>query len=149
MTIQIERRAKARVAPAGLAFLAVTSIGWGLNWPIVKYVLSEWPPLSARGLTGIAGDSRAHARAKPRGAEGSMVAAVAIGPSQRDGVDDPDGAGAGVVAGERGRRDRLHHAGLGRPAGVAHPRRADLDHENPGAGDGIRRHRGLDGRQRL
>ncbi len=55
MTIQIERRAKARVAPAGLAFLAVTSIGWGLNWPIVKYVLSEWPPLSARGLTGIAG----------------------------------------------------------------------------------------------
>jgi drug/metabolite transporter (DMT)-like permease len=55
MTIEIERRAKARVAPAGLAFLAATSIGWGLNWPIVKYVLSEWPPLSARGLTGIAG----------------------------------------------------------------------------------------------
>jgi drug/metabolite transporter (DMT)-like permease len=60
MTVQIERSAKARIAPAGLApaglvFLAITSIGWGLNWPIVKYVLSEWPPLSARGLTGIVG----------------------------------------------------------------------------------------------
>jgi drug/metabolite transporter (DMT)-like permease len=35
--------------------LAVTSIGWGLNWPIMKQILTEWPPLSARGLTGIAG----------------------------------------------------------------------------------------------
>jgi drug/metabolite transporter (DMT)-like permease len=55
MTVQIERSAKARIAPAGLVFLAITSIGWGLNWPIVKYVLSEWPPLSARGLTGVVG----------------------------------------------------------------------------------------------
>jgi drug/metabolite transporter (DMT)-like permease len=55
MTVQIETGAKARIAPAGLFFLAVTSIGWGLNWPVVKYVLTEWPPLSARGLTGIVG----------------------------------------------------------------------------------------------
>ena len=55
MTVQIERSTKARIAPAGLVFLAITSIGWGLNWPIVKYVLTEWPPLSARGLTGIVG----------------------------------------------------------------------------------------------
>jgi drug/metabolite transporter (DMT)-like permease len=55
MTVQIERSAKARVAPAGLAFLAITSIGWGLNWPIVKHILTEWPPLSARGLTGLVG----------------------------------------------------------------------------------------------
>jgi len=33
----------------------VTTVGWGLNWPITKYVLSEWPPLPARGLTGIVG----------------------------------------------------------------------------------------------
>ncbi len=55
MTVQIQPGAKARIAPAGLAFLAITSVGWGLNWPIVKYVLTEWPPLSARGLTGIVG----------------------------------------------------------------------------------------------
>jgi drug/metabolite transporter (DMT)-like permease len=55
MTVQFQRSAKARIAPAGLAFLAITSVGWGLNWPIVKYVLTEWPPLSARGLTGIVG----------------------------------------------------------------------------------------------
>jgi drug/metabolite transporter (DMT)-like permease len=57
MTVQTSIGAKARIAPAGLFFLAVTSVGWGLNWPIVKYVLSEWPPLSARGLTGIVGGS--------------------------------------------------------------------------------------------
>jgi drug/metabolite transporter (DMT)-like permease len=55
MTVLNQRSAKARIAPSGLLFLAVTSVGWGLNWPIIKYVLSEWPPLSARGLTGIAG----------------------------------------------------------------------------------------------
>jgi drug/metabolite transporter (DMT)-like permease len=58
MTIQPQQaRAKVRIAPAGLAFLAVTSVGWGLNWPIMKYLLTEWPPLSARGWTGIAGGS--------------------------------------------------------------------------------------------
>ena len=55
MTIQNQRSAKAPIAPAGLLFLAVTSVCWGLNWPITKYVLSEWPPLPARGLTGIVG----------------------------------------------------------------------------------------------
>lgn len=55
MTVQIQKGARARVAPAGLVFLAITSIGWGLNWPVVKHVLTEWPPLSARGLTGIVG----------------------------------------------------------------------------------------------
>jgi drug/metabolite transporter (DMT)-like permease len=44
-----------RISPAGLAFLAVTSIGWGLNFPIMKQLLTEWPPLSSRGLSGIAG----------------------------------------------------------------------------------------------
>lgn len=45
----------ARISPLGLALLAVTSIGWGLNFPIMKHLLSEWPPLSSRGLCGIAG----------------------------------------------------------------------------------------------
>jgi drug/metabolite transporter (DMT)-like permease len=55
MTVPNQPGAKARIAPAGLLFLAMTSVGWGLNWPITKYVLSEWPPLPARGLTGIVG----------------------------------------------------------------------------------------------
>ena len=38
--------ARARLAPAGLMFLAVTSLGWGFNWPVTKYLLSELPPLT-------------------------------------------------------------------------------------------------------
>ena len=55
MTLQNQPGAQPRIAPAGLLFLAITSICWGLNWPITKYVLSELPPLSARSLTGIVG----------------------------------------------------------------------------------------------
>jgi probable blue pigment (indigoidine) exporter len=33
----------------------VTSLGWGLNFPVMKFILTEWPPLSARGLSGIVG----------------------------------------------------------------------------------------------
>lgn len=44
-----------RISPLGLLFLAVTSIGWGLNFPIMKQLLTEWPPLSSRGLSGIVG----------------------------------------------------------------------------------------------
>jgi drug/metabolite transporter (DMT)-like permease len=55
MTTQNQPRARAQFSPAGLFFLAVTSVSWGLNWPITKYVLSEWPPLPARGLTGMVG----------------------------------------------------------------------------------------------
>jgi probable blue pigment (indigoidine) exporter len=51
----VPKTGRARISPLGLLFLAVTSIGWGLNFPIMKYLLSEWPPLSARGLSGIVG----------------------------------------------------------------------------------------------
>src|SRR6478736_5758868 len=46
---------RARISPLGLVFLAVTSVGWGLNFPIMKHLLTEWPPLSSRGLCGIVG----------------------------------------------------------------------------------------------
>ena len=36
-------------------FLAITSIGWGFNWPVTKYLLSELPPLTLRGGTGVIG----------------------------------------------------------------------------------------------
>lgn len=43
------------IAPAGLMFLAITSVGWGFNWPVTKFLLSELPPLSLRGVTGVLG----------------------------------------------------------------------------------------------
>ncbi|MGY2806041.1 DMT family transporter [Bradyrhizobium sp. USDA 4506] len=46
---------RAPLSPLGLAFLVVASIGWGLNFPIMKFLLTEWPPLSARGLCGVVG----------------------------------------------------------------------------------------------
>jgi drug/metabolite transporter (DMT)-like permease len=48
---------RALITPAGLMFLAITSVGWGFNWPVTKYLLSELPPLTLRGATGVAGAS--------------------------------------------------------------------------------------------
>src|SRR5258707_7583715 len=47
--------ARPRIAPAGLMFLAITSVGWGFNWPVTKYLLSELLPLTFRGMTGVIG----------------------------------------------------------------------------------------------
>lgn len=55
MTLQTPPGAKARIAPAGLMFLAITSVGWGFNWPITKHLVSVIPPLTLRGTTGVAG----------------------------------------------------------------------------------------------
>lgn len=38
----------------GLLCLAVTALGWALNWPAIKFLLREWPPLFARGIAGVA-----------------------------------------------------------------------------------------------
>ena len=55
MTAQTQPGARAHVTPAGLMFLAITSVGWGFNWPVTKYLLSELPPLTLRGGTGVIG----------------------------------------------------------------------------------------------
>jgi len=47
--------ARAHLAPAGLMFLAITSVGWGFNWPVTKFLLGELPPLTLRGSTGVLG----------------------------------------------------------------------------------------------
>jgi drug/metabolite transporter (DMT)-like permease len=36
-------------------FLAITSVGWGFNWPVTKLLLGELPPLTLRGVTGVIG----------------------------------------------------------------------------------------------
>jgi drug/metabolite transporter (DMT)-like permease len=55
MTTQHKPGATAHITPAGLMFLAITSLGWGFNWPVTKYLLSELPPLTLRGSTGVIG----------------------------------------------------------------------------------------------
>src|SRR6202789_1554221 len=57
MTSENQPGAKARIAPAGLAFLAMTSVGWGFNWPVTKYLIGFLPPLTLRGTTGVIGAS--------------------------------------------------------------------------------------------
>ena len=42
-----------QVRLGGLLFLACTAIGWGLNWPAMKILLRDWPPLFARGISGV------------------------------------------------------------------------------------------------
>jgi drug/metabolite transporter (DMT)-like permease len=41
-----------RAATVGFLCLLVTSLGWGLNWPAMKVLLGELPPLFARGAAG-------------------------------------------------------------------------------------------------
>jgi drug/metabolite transporter (DMT)-like permease len=37
----------------GFLCLVVTAFGWALNWPLMKLLLLQWPPLFARGLAGV------------------------------------------------------------------------------------------------
>ncbi len=37
----------------GLGFLLVTATGWGLNWPIQKFLLTEVPPFSMRAACAV------------------------------------------------------------------------------------------------
>jgi drug/metabolite transporter (DMT)-like permease len=55
VTKPLPPNAHARIAPAGLMFLAITSVGWGFNWPVTKFLLGELPPLTLRGVTGVIG----------------------------------------------------------------------------------------------
>ena len=55
MTYPKPAAARAQITPAGLMFLAITSVGWGFNWPVTKYLISELPVLTLRGVTGVLG----------------------------------------------------------------------------------------------
>jgi drug/metabolite transporter (DMT)-like permease len=69
-------KARARIAPSGLAFLAITSICWGFNWPIIKFLLGQLPPLTLRGATGVIGAGVLAALAMARGQSLKVPAAV-------------------------------------------------------------------------
>src|SRR5215207_11762385 len=70
----------------GLLCLAVTAVGWGLNWPIIKLVLRNWPPLFARGTAGLAAAlglaavaaTRGERLTVPPGALGRLSVAAAL-----------------------------------------------------------------------
>ena len=44
------KRPAEHLSAFGLLLLAALALGWGLNWPVMKVVLSEVPPLSFRGF---------------------------------------------------------------------------------------------------
>jgi drug/metabolite transporter (DMT)-like permease len=146
--------APARIAPAGLMFLAITSVGWGFNWPVTKYLLSELPPLTLRGSTGVIG--------------AVLLAVLALARSQSLKVERHlwprlmlaallnvtgwmvlMGLALLWLAGQRNRADRLHHAGMGLAFGRAGARRAADHFANGGAGAGVRRIGRHHGRQRF
>lgn len=56
-----------RLPRQGLLLLAALSLFWGLNWPIMKIVLSEVPPLYFRGSCLLAGGLGMLALARARG----------------------------------------------------------------------------------
>lgn len=37
----------------GFLCLGITAFGWALNWPLMKLLLREWPPLFSRGVAGV------------------------------------------------------------------------------------------------
>jgi drug/metabolite transporter (DMT)-like permease len=39
-----------QLSPKGLLLLVGLGLGWGMNWPIMKYIIAEIPPLSFRGF---------------------------------------------------------------------------------------------------
>jgi drug/metabolite transporter (DMT)-like permease len=51
----------------GFLCLVVTAFGWALNWPLMKLLLQQWPPLFARGLAGVAAALILFSIAKARG----------------------------------------------------------------------------------
>jgi drug/metabolite transporter (DMT)-like permease len=69
----------------GLLLLSVTAVGWGLNWPAMKVLLLEWPPLFARGSGGVVAALGLAALAAARGeslvvprAEWARLAAMSL-----------------------------------------------------------------------
>jgi len=39
----------------GTLMLLITAGSWGLNWPVLKFVVGEWPPFTFRLLSGLGG----------------------------------------------------------------------------------------------
>jgi len=51
----------------GSLCLGITAFGWALNWPLMKILLQQWPPLFSRGLAGVVSAAVLFSIAKARG----------------------------------------------------------------------------------
>lgn len=51
---------------AGLGFLLLATCQWGMNWPVMKFLLGELPPFTSRTCTGLLGAAIAFAIAALR-----------------------------------------------------------------------------------
>ena len=51
----------------GFLCLGITAFGWALNWPLMKILLQQWPPLFSRGLAGVVSAAILFSIAKARG----------------------------------------------------------------------------------
>lgn len=51
----------------GVLMLLITAMSWGFNWPVLKFIMGEWPPFLFRMLTGAGGVSLLVAIALLRG----------------------------------------------------------------------------------
>jgi hypothetical protein len=72
----------------GLLCLLVTAVGWGLNWPAMKFLLREWPPLSAHELAGLAAALALALLAALAGTTGCLLLAAALNVTAWDGAHD-------------------------------------------------------------
>jgi drug/metabolite transporter (DMT)-like permease len=54
MNAETSKSGPSRAAPTGFIFLGLVSLGGGINWPVQKLLIGEWPPMAARGLSGLA-----------------------------------------------------------------------------------------------
>ena len=63
----VARAARAPLKWDGISYLLLASVVWGINWSLVKFLLSELPPLSARAIAGVIGAAVTFAFAAARG----------------------------------------------------------------------------------
>lgn len=42
-----------KIQITGAVCVVLTALGWGLNWPLTKVLIESFPPISARGMTGL------------------------------------------------------------------------------------------------
>jgi drug/metabolite transporter (DMT)-like permease len=67
----------------GFVMLLITAFAWGLNWPVLKLALAEWPPLSFRLFSSMSGVilmagvaiARGETLRPPRGQWGRLIVA--------------------------------------------------------------------------
>jgi hypothetical protein len=67
MTVPTLRLSSINPSNSGVFYLLVTAFSWGLNYPVLKFIITAWPPFTFRLLTGIAGAAFVAAIALMRG----------------------------------------------------------------------------------